>query len=124
MKKSLFITLEFPPQKGGVASYYYQVCENLASDYIVVLANKTKNCQTFDQRQNFKIIRSPLLTRLARPNRIPFLPTLDLLLQVKRIYKIAKANQIELIQVGNVLPLGILAMILEKKYGIPYVVYT
>ena len=124
MKKSLFITLEFSPQKGGVASYYYQVCKNLPIDSVVVLANKVKGCQEFDQHQNFKIIRNRLFSYLVKPKKIPFLSTIRIFFNVKKIAKIIKENNIELIQVGNVLPLGFLAMMLEKKYGIPYIVYT
>ena len=40
LKKSLLVTLDFPPNLGGVATFYYNVCRNLPADKIVVLAPK------------------------------------------------------------------------------------
>ena len=38
--KTLIITLEYPPQIGGVASYTYNLAKNMAGDDVVVYAPK------------------------------------------------------------------------------------
>ena len=50
MKKILLITLEFPPQIGGIATYVQYFAETLDPNQIVVLAPKNKEASEFDEK--------------------------------------------------------------------------
>ncbi len=122
MKKSLLLTLEFPPQSGGVATYYFNVCNNLPPEKIMVLAPAHSDTEILDQKQAFPILRDKQLAKLLKPGGLA--NKLRQVILLNKIKKIIKKEQIELIQVGNLLPLGTLAYLISRKKKIPYIVYT
>lgn len=88
------LTLEYPPQKGGIASYYQGMAETLrASGYEV------------------EVIADGLLFRHFRPRWVRGVTTLR---------KHIEAKKPDLFLVGHILPLGVVAWMLRKK--IPYAV--
>lgn len=110
MKKSLFITIDFPPQHGGVATYISHICKHIVPNKIVVLANNnTESNATFDKQQEYKIIRKN------------FYPNWKLLF--KLAYQTIKNENIEVIQISHVLPLGYITLLFKKLLSIPYIVY-
>ena len=50
MKKTLIITLEYPPQIGGIASYVYNLAAHLPVEQAVICAPKIKGDTEFDQK--------------------------------------------------------------------------
>ncbi|NUM25377.1 MAG: glycosyltransferase family 4 protein [Candidatus Buchananbacteria bacterium] len=131
IKKSLLVTLDFPPNNvGGVATFYYNVCKNLPPDKIVVLAPDHPDANNFDQKQHFTIIRKKLLNQF--PQKMPaglggiikIAATVRWLSLIKNLNEIVKTHQIKLIQVGQVLPIGTLALVLKKRLKIPYIFYA
>jgi len=117
MKKSLLITLDFPPYIGGVANYYSNICKNLLPEDICVLAPNTKNTEKFDTQQKYKIIRKQLLS--SNPFAWP-----KWMKMIKAAKETIRSENIETIIVGNVLPVGTVALYLKKKLDIPYYVFT
>lgn len=131
MRKSLLLTLEFPPQKGGTQRYYFNICRNLPSDKIVILTLKPPNPplergenldtpqREFDKGgltgNEIKVYRGNLLVRYLYPHWLPM---------VLHLRKTVKKEKIELIQVGQVLPCGTAAFLINKFFKIPYIVYT
>lgn len=130
IKKSLLLTLDFPPDLGGVAAYYQNVCQNLPPAKILVLAPAQAGDSTFDRRRQFAVIRHPLLTALARPARGKFkifaktAKRLKLLRLYFALKPILKNHRIELLQIGQILPLGTLALLLKKYQKLPFIVYS
>ena len=131
IKKSLLVTLEFPPNNvGGVAAFYYNVCKNLPPDKIVVLAPDHPQADEFDSQQNFTIIRKKLLNQF--PQKMPrgfigglkIATTVRWLSIIKHLKQVVKSHNIQLIQVGQVLPLGTLALMYKKQKNIPYIFYA
>ena len=116
MQKSLLITLDFPPNTGGVANYLKNICAHWPSEQIVVLAPKQGGSEAFDNEQKYKIIRRDLL--LPKPLWPQWL------LMWYHAYKIVKKHQIGLIQVSHVLPCGTIAYLIQKRLKMPYIVYT
>ena len=60
MKKTLIITMEFPPQIGGIATYVDQFASALEQEKTVVLAPNDKEkklVEEFDKSRKYKIIR-------------------------------------------------------------------
>ncbi|MFH1565142.1 MAG: glycosyltransferase family 4 protein [bacterium] len=141
MRKSLLITLEFPPQRGGTQSYYFNICKNLPSEKIVVLAPMDEEEILFPRRSsltgdcggapksrpaphrvsddldpvNFKIYRKNLLVKYLYPHWLPM---------VWHLCRIIKREKIELVQAGQVLPCGAAVFLIGKFFNIPYAVYT
>ncbi len=89
MRKTLLVTLEYPPQVGGVANYYANMVQNLPSTKISVLVIKKHWLRSF-------------LT----------------------ITKTIKKEKIELVLVGQVLPLGTVVWLLSKVLPIKYITMT
>ncbi len=111
MKKTLLITLEFPPFYGGVGYYYFNLVKRLPNEKICVLTNETK---TLAENINFKLYRQVLLTKL------PIWP--KWLLALFKIAYLIKKEKIELIWVGQILPIGTIALILKKFLKLDYLV--
>ncbi len=59
-KKTLIITLEFPPKIGGISSYIDNFAKQLPSEKITILAPKQKNSEKFDKDCKYKIIRKKM----------------------------------------------------------------
>jgi len=113
MKKSLLVSLEFPPKWGGVSHSLYNICHALPAEKIVVLTQPSSSKFQFD----FKVYRKKILSRskFIWPKWI-FL--------FRHIQKIVKNDNIDLIQVGHILPIGTVALIFKRIFNIPYLVYV
>lgn len=91
---AIFITIEYPPQVGGVASYYSQLVKHLPANSVLVVSNEGNQLlhpwwkTWFVLRRHFKQFgKQPIL-------------------------------------VGQVLPLGTVAWLFSKLYHIPYLVFV
>lgn len=117
MKKTLIITLEFPPQVGGIATYVHQFASALPAEDIVVYAPKYKNSKEWDKKNaGYKIIRKkPYFPKLVWPR------WLKMYLQIK---KIVKQEKIEMIYLHHVLPVGYIGYLIKKFKKIPYIIFS
>jgi len=115
MKKLLIATIEFPPQKGGVANYLAGLAGALPVEKVAVLASKYLGAENFDSREKYKIYRKNLISRMpfVWPKWLPL---------VWHLWRAARREKIEAILVGQVLPVGTAAMIVKKFLKIPYFV--
>lgn len=103
MKKTLVLTHEYYPFRGGIARYVYDLFDGYdKKDYMVVTDNP--EVKTQDNIINMKL-RWPLI----KPSWAP---------AVLKLKKIIKENNIEQIFTPNILPLGNIARYLK----IPYVI--
>lgn len=114
MKKSLLITLEFPPQIGGVGNYLFNIVNYFPTQDIVVLAEKTPTLPPFT---NYKVYQKKLLTTF----KFIWPKWIFLFFLAK---KIIKKESIKYIQVSHALPVGTVALMIKKYLGLPYLVYT
>src|SRR3989339_723125 len=60
IKRTLIITLEFPPQVGGISSYINNFAKHLPSEKVVLLAPQQKDQEVFDKNCEYKIIRKKI----------------------------------------------------------------
>jgi len=112
--KRLFITLEYPPQIGGIASFVYNLVAHLPKDQLVVWAPTFKGDIEFDAQNNWKVYR-------GQPYFLLFWPQwLRLLWQ---IVKIIKKEKIEELDVHHALPVGYIAYVIKKFKKIPYTIF-
>lgn len=107
MKRTLLLTLEYPPQKGGIAAYLSSLVTHLSSTDISVLCNGNK-------RQNFdKVTMVPFYSSTVWPRWIP-----AIWLTLRHMFK----QDIDQLWVSHILPLGTVAYIIHKMTGTPYIV--
>lgn len=117
MLKTLLITTDFPPRIGGVAEYLSQICARLPSSSISVLAQPEKDSEKFDGSQHYKIIRDNFYFR----SRMAWPKWLLLLLRSRELIKTEGFSQII---VGQILPVGTVALMLNLLFNVPYIVST
>lgn len=117
MKKTLLITLDFPPNIGGVANYYANLCSHLPPEDIAVLAPQARSSAKFDEEQDYSIYREKMLSThpLVWPKWTRLIPI---------VKKLIDNEGFEMILVGNVLPVGTVAYHIQKSREIPYSVFT
>ena len=113
--KILLVTFEFPPNKGGMQNYYYNLIKNLKDIEFTVLTTPQDDARQFDSQQNFRIIRKQLLSKIICPR---WLKTYYL------IRKIVKSEGINLVWAGDVLPVGSACYLLKYFYKINYFIST
>ncbi len=113
MKKLLIATIEFPPQKGGVANYLAGLAGALPQDRVTVLAPRSGSVQNFDSSQKYKIYRKNLLSKLIWPKWLPM---------IWHLWSATRKEKAEAILVGQILPVGTAAMIVKRFFKIPYFV--
>lgn len=114
MLKSLLITIDFPPNLGGVAKYLSNICEYLPADKIVVLASEVKN-NDFDKHRSYKIYRKKLLWRFLKPAWLPIF---------WQVFFVIKKEDIKQLCISHVLPVGYVALVFKKIFKIPFLVYV
>ena len=107
--KILLVTLEYPPQKGGVASYYFGLVEELKrqGNEVEVIPNE------HNPSQPPLTLRGGELLGWIWPKWLRGYFTVRAAL---------KKEKFDFLFVGQVLPLGTVAYLLRRR--IPYVVFT
>ncbi len=116
MKKILIITLEYPPDIGGVASYVHQFAEELDPQNTIVYAPKIKDDEKWDKVQKYKVIRKkPYYPKFIWPRwiRLYF-----------QISSIVKKEGIEMMLIHHSLPVGYIGLLIKKSKKIPYIIFS
>jgi phosphatidylinositol alpha-1,6-mannosyltransferase len=108
MKKTLLVTIDFPPAMGGVAAYWDRVCSSLQSDKLLVLTNNPEAVH-----ETAAVIKKQLLFKKIWPKWLK---------GIIEIYKTYKQHDCEQILVGQILPVGSMALVLHRLFGIKYLV--
>jgi len=116
-KRVLMITLEFPPQIGGIATFLHQLTNALDHEQTILLAPSMKGDEEWDiEHVTYPIVRKKLLfPKILWPR------WLRLFFHVR---KIVKENNIELIMLHHVLPVGYVAVLIKKFFGIPFIIFS
>ena len=113
MSKILIITLEYPPQIGGVASYVNNFSSHLLSESVVVYAPKMKGDKEFDSNNSYKTIRkNPYFLLWPRWLRM-----------IWQIFFIIRREKIEKIYLHHVLPVGYIGIVIKKLLKVPFIVF-
>ncbi len=113
MRKSLLVTLYFPPQRGGISNSLWNICNNLPHHKIAVLAKQSN----IEPEASFPIYRKKLVSQ----SNFVWPKWLWLFWH---IFKIIKKEKITLLQAGQILPIGTAVYFLHKILKIPYIVYV
>ena len=116
MKKILIITLEYPPDIGGIASYVHQFAEELDPKTTIVYAPNTKDAEKWDKLQKYKVIRKK-----------PYYPSFVWPRWLKmyfQINSIVKKEGIEILFIHHSLPVGYVGLLIKKFNKIPYIIFS
>ena len=117
MSKVLLLTLEFPPQVGGVGRMYYELCRFMPAGSIVVWTPPVTDLEgkTVEQAERFTVRRQELLARRG-PGR--WLRTFVAL----RGY--LEHHGLSDVIVGQILPLGLPVWLLSLERPLRYAVFV
>jgi len=108
MKKTLLVTIDYPPAIGGVATYLEQVASSFSKDELIVLTIPSDKAKEDDQ-----VVRKSLLFSFFWPKWIK---------GIWQIWRVYKQTNCEQVLVGQVLPVGSMVMVLNKLFSLPYIV--
>lgn len=119
--KTLVLTQNFPPASGGSGRWFWELYSRLGSEYIVA-ADIMDKANTFDNTSNISILRLPLYSPQWG---VANLQGLKYYWQsFKALKRIVKEQDIDHIHCGRVIPEGLMAWMLNKTLGIPYLCYV
>ena len=114
MKKTLIITLEYPPHVGGIASFVYNMAAHLPANDLVVWAPQLEGDKEYDLKNGWKTFRGVSYYKIFWPR------WLKLYWQIRRIVKSEKIQQI---YVNHALPVGYIARMIQRSFKIPFTVF-
>lgn len=115
MPKILLVSFFFLPKIGGIENSLTNLCQRLPPEKIVVLADKAKGWQEFDQKQSYKIYRADFFgSKFLKPSWLPL---------VWKIWRIVKKEKIEVILFGHYANYCLIGSLLKKILKIPFLVY-
>ena len=114
MRPLLFVTLEYPPQIGGVAVYLSRLVDSLPVGQAQVLADNRAGSHAIDMLSPAPTYRRRLLSFWIRPRWLGALYWTD--------WFCRKEGRPEAIVVSHLLPMGLVAGLMRRWRGIPYVV--
>lgn len=113
LDKILIISLEYPPQIGGIASYVYNFVENVQKSIPIVLTTKSKIAESFDKNQNIKIYRKNFYW-FFWPRWIGVL---------YHAFRVVRREKIKKIFIHHCLPIGYVGYILNFFLKIDYYIF-
>jgi phosphatidylinositol alpha-1,6-mannosyltransferase len=100
--RTLIVTNDFPPRRGGIQSFVHALATRLPEDTVIVYAPAWEGAAEFDARQPFPVIRHP--TSLMLP-----VPAVS-----RRAAAIAREHGCDRVLFGAAAPLGLITPVLRK----------
>lgn len=104
--KHLLVTNDFPPKIGGIQTYLWELWRRLPPEDVVVLTTDHDGAAEWDAEQAFPVHRWP------RPIMWPT-PALE-----RRVQRLADQHGVDLVLFDPVVPVGVLALRLDRPYGV------
>ena len=109
---SLFITQDFPPDRGGIARVYGELVDRIPSIQVSTVAA----CRP-------SMDESPRVHRMSFGLGSAHRPV-NILRWARWATEFVRQHGISLVHAGNVRPSGYVAAMLKRKLGVPYVIYV
>jgi phosphatidylinositol alpha-1,6-mannosyltransferase len=104
--RTLIVTNDFPPRRGGIQSFVYTLATGLPEGTMTVYAPAWDGAADFDARQPFPVVRHP--TSLMLP--VPAV--------ARRAAAIAREHGCDTVLFGAAAPLGLITPVLRKRAGV------
>ncbi len=102
MPRTLIVTNDFPPRRGGIQSFVYALATGLPAGTVTVYAPAWKGAAEFDARQPFPVVRHPTSLMLPVPATS------------RRAVAIAREHGCDTVLFGAAAPLGLITPALRK----------
>lgn len=109
--RTLFLTQDFPPDRGGIARVYAELCTRIPRVEVSTVAG------------NDACIDNLPIHRMSFPFRGAHRPA-NILRWTRWAGDHVRTHGISLLHVGNIRPAGYVAAMLRRQLGIPYIVYV
>jgi phosphatidyl-myo-inositol dimannoside synthase len=102
MRRTLIVTNDFPPRRGGIQSFVHELALRLDPDQLTVYAPKWDGDAAFDAAQPFEVIRHPTSLMIGGPS------------VRRRAAELARSRKAEVVIFGASAPLGLITPVLRK----------
>jgi phosphatidyl-myo-inositol dimannoside synthase len=102
MRRTLIVTNDFPPRRGGIQSFVHELALRLDPDQLTVYAPKWEGDAAFDAAQPFEVVRHPTSLMIGGPS------------VRRRAAGLARSRQAEVVIFGASAPLGLITPALRK----------
>lgn len=111
--RHLFVTVDYPPDLGGMARRHVELCRRLAAEGVTVSTVAAENASDFDRAEQYPIAREPFTFRGARSltNRWRWARTIA-----------DRAAAVDVVHCGNIRPCGY--SILAARGRVPFLLYV
>lgn len=120
MGRRLLLTLAFPPDIGGMQNFAYARCKAWPAEEIIVVAPEIDGWEPFDSRQPFQIHRwRNFLGSVPGARRL-----VQFALPLIKALGILRHQSIEAIECWQPLPFGLIALLLNQAFSVPYIVWS
>jgi phosphatidylinositol alpha-1,6-mannosyltransferase len=102
MRRTLIVTNDFPPRRGGIQSFVHELALRLDPDKLTVYAPKWEGDAAFDAAQPFEVVRHPTSLMIGGPS------------VRRRAAQLARSRQAEVVIFGASAPLGLITPVLRR----------
>src|SRR5690606_28890427 len=106
MSRTLLVTNDFPPRRGGIQTFVHGMALRLPSDGLVVYTSSSPGCAEFDAVQPFTVVRDRSAMLLPTPR------------VARAVTAIAREHRCDRVWFGAAAPLGLLATGLLRRTGV------
>src|SRR5581483_9048490 len=122
LMKVLLVTEVFPPQVGGSGRWLWEVYRRLPREGYVLAAGQHPAQESFDRTHDLRLERVPLTFStwgVASPAGLR-----QYARAAWRLWRLARAERVGALHCGKCLPEGLLAWMLKRVAGLPYLCYV
>jgi phosphatidyl-myo-inositol dimannoside synthase len=102
MRRTLIVTNDFPPRRGGIQSFVHELALRLDPGQLTVYAPKWDGDAAFDAAQPFEVVRHPTSLMIGGPS------------VRRRAVALARSRKAEVVIFGASAPLGLITPVLRK----------
>jgi phosphatidyl-myo-inositol dimannoside synthase len=102
MRRTLIVTNDFPPRRGGIQSFVHELALRLDPDRLTVYAPKWDGDAAFDAAAPFEVVRHPTSLMIGGPS------------VRRRAASLARSRKAEVVVFGASAPLGLITPVLRK----------
>src|SRR5215472_18893537 len=102
MGKTLVVTNDFPPRRGGIQSFVHALACRMPAGSVVVYAPKWEGAAEFDAKQPFPVFRHPTSLMLPVPS------------VARRAARLLREHSCDTVLFGAAAPLGLLTPSLRR----------
>ncbi len=102
MRRTLIVTNDFPPRRGGIQSFVHELALRLDPGQLTVYAPKWDGDAAFDAAQPFEVVRHPTSLMIGGPA------------VRRRAAELARSRRAEVVIFGASAPLGLITPVLRK----------